>query len=306
MQAILLAAGFGTRLQPYTYLKPKPLFPVVNKPLLHILLDKLIGAGCISVVVNCHHLAEQVTGAVEGYNQVRIQYEPEILGTGGSLRRALNTCSQEPLLVMNGDIYHDIDLAAVHAHHQESGNGVTMVMHDCPRFNTVGVNGDRVETFKPGLAQKRLAFTGIHVVEPWVLEKIPEDIFYHIIDLYEQLAGEDQVGMLCVEGGQWHDIGTPADYLALHAEILGGANNAKRWHIANSADVAEDVILEDWGTIGEGAVIGSKVHLCRTVVWDKACIPSGARYCNAIVTGNEAYDSKHCDVVVMSNVSVKQ
>ena len=58
MQAMILAAGLGTRLQPYTLFRPKPLFPVLNRPLLHRLLDSLLAAGCKKIVVNCHHLGE--------------------------------------------------------------------------------------------------------------------------------------------------------------------------------------------------------------------------------------------------------
>ena len=78
MQAILLAAGFGTRLKPYTTLRPKPLFPVQNKPLLHILLQKLRQAGCTRIIVNAHHLATQVAAALEGWEEAILQYEPEI------------------------------------------------------------------------------------------------------------------------------------------------------------------------------------------------------------------------------------
>ncbi|MCI5129172.1 MAG: nucleotidyltransferase family protein, partial [Candidatus Electrothrix sp. AUS3] len=110
MQAMLLAAGFGTRLRPYTLVRPKPLFPVCNIPLLHILLDKLVDAGCDRIVVNCHYLADQIKEAVERRPEVILQYEKEVLGTGGGLRKALEHFQDQPdtpVLVMNGDIFHD-------------------------------------------------------------------------------------------------------------------------------------------------------------------------------------------------------
>ena len=88
MQAILLAAGYGTRLRPYTDLRAKPLFPVANRPLLDRLLDQLHAAFAEPVLVNCHHLADQIEAALGDRPEVLVQREAEILGTGGSLRLA--------------------------------------------------------------------------------------------------------------------------------------------------------------------------------------------------------------------------
>ncbi len=195
MQAVLLAAGLGTRLRPHTLIRPKPLFPVLNQPLLHRLLDMLSTVGCTRIVVNCHHLAEQIDSSLESYPDILVQFEPKILGTGGSLALALQSLDDEPILVMNGDIVHSIDVAALYKKHCESGDGVTLAMHDYPRFNTVAVQGDRVTSFRPGSDMPQLAFTGIHVVEPEVIKRIPLDTFFHIIDLYDELAAEDRVGL---------------------------------------------------------------------------------------------------------------
>ncbi len=294
MQAIILAAGFGTRLRPYTLIRPKPLFPILNRPLLHRLLDMLAAVGCRRIIVNCHHLATQVRDALGLYPEVICQYEPKILGTGGSLRLALNHLDDEPLLVMNGDIVHSIDLAAFYTHHCCSGNMVTMAVHDCPRFNTVSVAHDRVLSFQPVTGAQRLAFTGIHVVEPQVLAKIPEHSFFHIIDLYQELAGRGRVGILRVDGTLWRDIGTPEDYLQLHGDLLSGTGDKEivgagtmqgNWLLAENAQVAGGVELNDWGCLGHGVQVGEGARLARCVVWDGAVIAPGSRIEDAIVTG---------------------
>ncbi|NOQ46579.1 MAG: NTP transferase domain-containing protein [Desulfobulbaceae bacterium] len=293
MQAMILAAGFGTRLRPYTLIKPKPLFPVLNRPLLHILLDMLERAGCLRVVVNAHHLVDQIDTALAEYPEVILQHEPEILGTGGSLRLALAHFIEEPLLVMNGDIFHNIDLARVYQNHRESGNLVTMAMHDHSRFNSVVVEGDYVRTFKPRDRESLLAFTGIHVLQPEVIRMIPETGFFHIIDLYEQLAGlGEQVGIVRVDGSYWRDIGTPEDYLHLHEELLTGIVPSNLpvvlpqtpWCIADGVEMAENVTQDDWGCIGSNATIGNNTHLARSVIWDGVNIPVGSRIADAIVT----------------------
>ncbi len=292
MQAIILAAGFGTRLRPYTLLRPKPLFPILNQPLLKRLLDMLTAVGCRRIIVNCHHLAVQIRNVLASYPQVICQYEPEILGTGGSLRLALNHLDDEPLLVMNGDIIHSIDPVALYEYHRCSTNMVTMAVHDYPRFNTVAVAGDRVLSFQPVTGAQQVAFTGIHVVQPQVLAKIPEHSFFHIIDFYQRLAGAGRVGILRVDDAFWRDIGTPDDYLQLHGELLSGtvamelAEIGKRqgnWLVADDVRLAAGVELRDWGCLGKGVRVGRGTILSRCVVWDGADIGADRCLADAIV-----------------------
>jgi mannose-1-phosphate guanylyltransferase len=285
MQAILLAAGYGTRLRPYSTLRPKPLFPVVNEPLLYRLLEQLQVCNCWPVLVNCHHLAPQIETRLATRPEVLVQFEPEILGTGGALRLALNRMDNDPVLVMNGDLYHTINLEWVYHQHLLSKNDVTLALHDHPRFNNVKVQGDRVIGFG-GEGGEHLAFTGIHVVDLEMIERIPVAGFHHIIDLYRELAAEGRVGYCRVDGALWRDIGTPDDYLQLHRELLAETSG---WVVDPTARIGSGVELEGWGCIGPGAVIGDGVHLCRSVVWDGAAVASGT-FIDAIVTGNPEID----------------
>ncbi len=292
MQAMILAAGFGTRLRPYTLCRPKPLFPILNVPLLHILLDKLAGCGCTRIVVNGHHLADQIREFLAGNEGVAFQHEPEILGTGGSLRRALPLFADEPVLVMNGDIYHEIDLPRLLSCHADSDYPVTMAMHDYQRFNSVIVRGEQVVGFaadQQGNGEELLAFTGLHVLNREVLEQIPGKGFFHIIDLYAQLARTGQLGCIRVDNSFWRDIGTAADYLDLHRQLLVGKQSLSSrspsgsWCISREAVVADNVRLEDWGSIGAGVRIGDDCHLTRCVVWDKVSIGAGQELTDTIV-----------------------
>lgn len=296
MQAMLLAAGLGTRLRPYTLVRPKPLFPVLNRPLLSLLLDMLRDAGCSRAVVNGHHLGDQIWEAVKGREETLVyQHEPEILGTGGGLREALANFDEEPILVMNGDIFHNIDLESLHAFHVRSGNRVTLALHDFPRFNMVGVWDGAVSTFRGKDVEKDqeiLAFTGIHIVEPSIIEMIPPGCFFHIIDLYEDLVRKgERIGYLRVDGALWEDIGTPADYLELHGRLLSGENKqilpmmsvpSSPWLIGKGARVSSDVEFSGWGCVGN-ARVGSGVRLRNCVVWDNAVIEDDAQLENAIV-----------------------
>lgn len=284
MQAMLLAAGFGTRLRPYTLLRPKPLFPVLTLPLLHLLLNKLGEADCRQVVVNSHHLAEQIQAAVAHRPEVILQYEPKILGTGGSLRKALELFTDEPVLVMNGDIYHHIDLRRLLELHAASTSAVTMAMHDHDRFNTVQVQGGRVCGFAAGAASAEnnlLAFTGIHVLNREVIEQIPAGCFFHIIDLYEQLAQAGKIACVRVDGCFWQDIGTPTDYLDLHRRLL--SKKTPSWVISEQAEIGRDVEFKDWGAVGPGAVIGDGAQLSRCVVWENAIVAPNQQLSDMII-----------------------
>ena len=291
MQAMLLAAGLGTRLRPYSLVRPKPLFPVLNRPLLFYLLDMLGGAGSELTVVNGHHLWQQIGDSLDRYPAARFQFEPEILGTGGSLREALPQFSDDPVLVMNGDIYHKVDLKGLYNYHRKSGNLVTMALHDYHRFNTVTVHDGQVLSFSSGENEPkgtRLAFTGIHVVEPTVIARIPANRFFHIIDLYEELAAKNGgIGYQRVDGSYWRDIGTPEDYLALHGDLLGGEavgyGEESSWLVSEDALVDATVSLEGWGCIGR-AEIGPRVRLKDCVVWDDAVVPADTSVENAIIT----------------------
>ncbi len=287
MQAMILAAGFGTRLRPYTLIRPKPLFPICNTPLLHLLLDKLRFAGCERIVVNCHYLPDQIAAAVADRPEVILQHEQDVLGTGGGLRKAMRHFADGPVLVMNGDVYHDIDLHGLLEAHRASGLPVTLALHDYPRFNVVQVQNHLVCSFeKTTSAKPLLAFTGIHVLNREVLELITTEGFFHIINLYERLAQAGQIGFIRTDDCFWQDIGTPKDYLDLHCHLLKKKSTA--WLISDTAKIERNVKLRDWGVVGPGAVISSDVELSRCVVWENSTIAPDQHLIDRVIcTGHE-------------------
>ena len=293
MNAMILAAGLGTRLRPYSLLRPKPLFPVLDRPLLSRTIDTLRRAHFDTLVVNAHHLREQIVSLLQTEKDVVVQQEDEILGTGGGLRKAWGHFSGEPLLVINGDIYHTIDLGRVYEQHCSSGAAVTMVLHDCPRFNKVSVAADgRILDFGGEAGPesfRRLAFTGIHVLDPAVLQLIPADTFYDILDCYRTVIRQGgEVRALEVRDHYWTDMGTPEDYLALHAYLLQGGGcpgepASPTLFVSESAELGRGVNLSDWVSIGAKARIGAGASLSRVVVWDGAEVTPGEHLHDAIV-----------------------
>ena len=300
MKAMILAAGLGTRLLPHTRQRPKPLFPVLNRPLLHLTAKRLRKAGFEEIIVNAHHLRQQIKRSLAEDGGIIVQEEEEILGTGGGLHLALPHFGREPVLVVNGDIYHNIDYGEVWRFHQRSGADVTLVLHDCPRFNSIrvdealritGFTGSSA-AFQPG--ERILAFTGIHVTNPRVLASITPGVNSSIIAGYEKLLREGgTVQAFLATGHYWTDMGTTADYLGLHEGLLAGRVPAYeelalpvagRFAGLDHAVVAEDVTLLDWVCLGREARVGAGAILQRVVVWDGVRIPAGAVIRDAIVS----------------------
>ena len=305
MKAMILAAGLGTRLRPYSEYRPKPLFPVLGKPLLLHLLAQLRRQGFQETVVNSHFLNEQFRKILSGERGVSLQVEEDVLGTGGGLRQARSLLGREPFLLVNGDILHSLDLAAIYNHHLASAAPVSMVVHDRPRFNNlrVAANG-RITALRvgeqditPESGDRLLAFAGIHVIDPTVLADIPTSGsgFYDVIDLYQKMIGAGaMINAIEVSGHFWTDIGTPRDYLDLHRALLtdpalppalGWASSVKPVAVTAGAVLGRKVEFSDWAFVGAGARIGTGAKISRSVIWDGAVVGKGAVIEDEIVVG---------------------
>ena len=299
MKAMVLAAGLGTRLRPYSLKRPKPLFPVLDTPLLTHTLTQLRRSGVEGIVVNAHHLREQIRAMLHGQGDVHVQMEDMELGTGGGLRLAQSHFGEAPFLAVNGDIVHDLDLAAAYGNHCASGADVTMVLHDCPRFNNVRVDGGgRIVGFSgtTGGGERLLAFTGVQVINSAVLSLIPKGVFYNIIDCYaELLKSGGTIQAMVVTGHFWTDMGTPTDYLKLHEDILlkgslpgfSSDRGDTPFYLGKDAVIGAEVSLQDWVAIGHGASIGAGASLTRVVVWDGAVVAPGSIVTDSIIIGGD-------------------
>lgn len=292
MQAMILAAGFGTRLLPHTLVCPKPLFPILNQPLLLLTIKRLQNLGFDRIVVNCHHLREKIVAALAGMAGVIVQEEEVILGTGGGLRRALGHLRNEPLLVTNGDIYHSIDLLDFYRRHRESGDPVSLAMHHHPRFNRVMVKDGKVASFDNRVEFTQLAFTGLHLIDPAILEDIDDRVFSSILELYRRLLHRGTViNCYRADGCFWTDMGTVEDYLALHQGLLAGAIPCwpelgpvrRPYCIDQRAKLPAQLELRDWVAIG-AANIENNSHLERVVIWDDVAVPGGSTLVDEVVS----------------------
>ncbi len=223
MRALILAAGYGTRLEPFTSNLPKPLFPIAGHPLLDSIIRALQAAGCHSIIINTHHLHERIDQflAEQKYTiPIQTRYEPQILGTGGAIKNVADFWDNQPFLVINSDIVTDIDLRAIYDFHLKHTHPATLVMHDCPRFNTVSISksgfiigfDDQRRVQKSTTAIQR-AFTGIQVLDPEILNFIPPNGYFSSIVVYEKMIKSGRrIKAFISKNHYWTDIGTPDSY----------------------------------------------------------------------------------------------
>jgi aminoglycoside/choline kinase family phosphotransferase/dTDP-glucose pyrophosphorylase len=223
MKALILAAGFGTRLAPYTQRLPKALFPVAGVPVLGGMIANLKQAGCTAIAVNAHHLAGQIRTYLEENDfglPVTLSHETEILGTGGAVRQLTGYWDDDPFIVVNADIITDIDLSEVYRRHCADAARVTLVMHDREPFNQVWVDErDRVVGFKrfsdTGAHRRHrlMAFTGIHIMDAGVIQWIPTEGFCDIIAVYQYMLDSGiPIHASVAEQHYWQDMGNPERY----------------------------------------------------------------------------------------------
>lgn len=223
MKALILAAGFGTRLAPHTQTIPKALFPVAGIPVLNRMIENLKRAGCTGVAVNAHHLAHRIQSYLAENDfglPVTLSHEPEILGTGGAIRHLAHYWDNDPFMVVNADIVTDIDLAEVYRRHRMHGAQVTLVMHDRDPFNQVWVDGrNQIAGFERFCdpanhgRHRKMAFTGIHVMNAGIIRRIPDQGFSDIILVYRQMLDAGfPIHAHIVRDQYWQDMGSPARY----------------------------------------------------------------------------------------------
>jgi len=227
MKAMILAAGLGVRLRPLTDATPKPLLPIAGRPLLVWNLLLLKRHGITDVIVNLHHLGDQIVQAVGDGSRLGLRvvysHEPALQGTGGGIRQAAPFLTDGPFLVLNGDTLSQCDLTGLIAAHRAGKALATLALREDPEaaaWGPVAVDADlRILQINgaPPLAPHAeplpspCMFAGIHVMEPAILSAIPPGPG-SLIAVYHALLGKGQLFRGWRMNGYWSDIGTRERY----------------------------------------------------------------------------------------------
>ena len=313
MKAMILAAGFGTRLFPLTIDRTKPAIPFLGRPLVGYVAEYVARFGFKDVVVNLHHQPDSVIRALGDGSKfgVHIDYtreEPEILGTAGALDNARHLLEGEPFLIVNGKIITDIDIGSLAAAHRASGALATLVLKPNvkrEKFTVVETSDGFVTGFGPHaqpLTEEEirdatsdltppLMFTGIHILEPRVFEYIPRGTFSDIVtDIYRPALAKGEKIAAHVADGKWYELSTIPRYLDISLAMMDGADIFTGVNCNISADsIVRDSVFWDDVTVQAGA------SLYRTIVADGVVIREGEQFENAAIVSAEMV--RHCEEI---------
>jgi len=287
---MVLAAGYGLRMRPLTRLVAKPALPVLNRPLLHWTLDRLAGAGVREVVVNTHHLPETVEAAARkarglGLKVKTVREEPRILGTGGGPRAVRDWLGPDPVLLVNGDVLFAMDLRKLVARHRGLCARATLALRPNPGGYSAVVSEPRSGRIlsiagKPRPAEGTVSmFASVHVLDPALLERLPEGPSDSVLDLYIPMLGRGEPVHGRRLGGAWYDLGRPSLYRDAQLRLLSAGRSLVEGtaRVSSSAAVMRAVVGAR-SRIGPGAVVES------SVLWERARVEAGARASWSILT----------------------
>jgi NDP-sugar pyrophosphorylase family protein len=315
MKAMILAAGYGTRLLPVTYTIPKPIVPLCGRPLMGWAVESLLRAGIRDFVVNLHHLPEPIERylldryAAEA--RFEFSYEQEILGTGGGVRKVRSLLEgDDEFFLVNGDTIQFPPYDALRSLRRDRDALATLTLRHPPqgdRFTPVWFDNDLVTGFGKGTGQE-LMFSGAHLISRRIFEYLPDKDFSGLVDeVYQPViaSGQERVAGV-VDDGPWYDIGTPLRYMTASRSLLD-LTLTGRLALAQGMHVAGDSLAHDSATVsgrmtrsivGMRSIIEGTLH--DSAVWDDCRIGRKVVLESCIVAHGVAI----ADAVALRNVLI--
>jgi mannose-1-phosphate guanylyltransferase len=311
MKAILLAGGKGTRLRPLTIHTPKPIVPIFERPFLHYQLDLLKRVPEIDeVIISLNYQPRRIEEIFGDGSDIglALKYvvEPVPLGTAGAVRYAGESL-RESVVVFNGDVLTQVDLAAVIALHRERKARATIVLTPVENPSAYGLvetdDGGNVRRFlekpKPDEITCDTINAGIYVLEPDTFDRIPKDTAWSIErSFFPSLIERGETFIGYVYRGYWIDIGTPEKYMQVHRDIMDGrythktlpfgpnGNGATAW-VSPHARIEEGATIDGPCFVDEGTVVKAGAHIGPYSVVGRQChIEEHAVIDHAIVWAN--------------------
>ncbi len=291
MKAILLAGGKGTRLRPLTIHTPKPIVPIFERPFLHYQLDLLkqvpeIDEVILSLNYQPRRIEEIFGDGSEIGMGIRYVVEPAPLGTAGAIRYAGESL-RESVVVFNGDVLTEVDLASVIRLHRERKARATIVLTPVDNPSAYGL----VETDPDGNVRRFLEKpkpdeitcdtinAGIYVLEPDTFDRIPRDMPWSIErSFFPSLIERSETFVAYVYRGYWIDIGTPEKYTQVHRDIMDGRfrtstfnGGASRTWVSPEARVEEGASIEGPAFVDAGAVVKAGARVGPYTVVGRHC-----------------------------------
>jgi mannose-1-phosphate guanylyltransferase/phosphomannomutase len=319
MQAVVLAGGEGSRLRPITSTRPKPLVPIVNRPILWHVLRLLKIHNFSESFITLHYLADQVMSAFADRGdlglEINYSFEDRPLGTAGSVK-ALEANLKGTFIVMSGDVITDFDLSRLVSFHKKRGAAVTIGLarvENPLEYGVVLSDGEgRVNKFleKPNWSEvfSETVNSGIYIIEPDVLKEIePDKPFDFSKELFPKLLKKGEPIYAYALNGYWCDVGIPSQYITAHYDILSGKTGIEIpgrkvqegvWvqgdeDIPRDVEIRAPVLIGPRTTIGKGAKIGPLTCIGSNVTIESDAIVSRSVAFDFAYIGREA-EAKGC------------
>jgi mannose-1-phosphate guanylyltransferase/mannose-1-phosphate guanylyltransferase/phosphomannomutase len=322
MKAMVLAAGLGTRLQPLTFEVPKPMVPVLDRPVMAHIVGLLERQGFDEVVANLHWFPDTIRGYFG--DRIEYRYEEELLGTAGGVRNVRDFFADDLVVVVSGDALTDLDLNALVERHRGAGGIATLTVKKVPDTREYGVvihdQDGRIQGFQekpdPAEALSDLGNCGIYCFSPEIFDYLPERPFADWAqDVFPELLAHDVPFFVHEIEDYWNDVGSLAElrtgtFDALEGRLkleVSGEEVAEGVRVGegSSIDSCEQVDAPAWvgagcdlgaGTrlmgpvvVGDRSRIGANVSLRESIVLPGTEVPEGTILTGAIVG--------HADVV---------
>ncbi len=313
---MILTAGEGTRLSPLTDDWPKPLFPVGDRPVVSYLFELLKYYGIKDVVLNTHHLGEQIEkilGDGSRYS-VRISYsrEEDLLGTGGGIRKASRIWGHEDILVINGDNLMELNLGKLNLFHQASGGTATMVlkpMGSHQNYTPIYLNkGSYVEAIggPPG-SSKGYAFMGTQILSPGFIKRLPAKgpaclIKDGYLKVLHSRKNPEKIGGF-ITTGYWREISTMQSYWEANMDFLKG--KLPLYYYRGREDFTRRGLY-----VGKECRVGPRVNFSSPVYLGKECeIGSGTTLGPHTMVGAGSTVGERCslqNVIIWPNSKIRK
>jgi NDP-sugar pyrophosphorylase family protein len=302
MRAIVLSAGYGTRLWPLTEDRTKPAIPILGKPLVGYVAEYLASYGIDEIVVNLHHRPESVRRALGDGSQfgVKLHYveEPVILGTSGALDNTREFFEHETFVVVNGKIITDIDLGAALETHRSRNALATLVLLPNTRrerFSVVGTEDGRITGFGgmptgDDAEDVPLMFTGIHILEPRIFQYVPRGVFSDsVIHVYPQAMAKGELIAAHIASGKWRELSTLKRYLDISIELL--RESGKSYVTGEDTNISQSSTVTD-SVLWDEVKVGAEARVHRAVLADNVTIYNGEIIENAVVVPRQLVEGK--------------
>ncbi len=303
MQAVILVGGFGTRLRPLTYGTPKQMLPVGNRPMIELVVAHLAKQGITEVILSLGYQPDKFTDAYPDNKiagvPVRYAVEPEPLDTAGAIGFAARELDvKDTFVALNGDVINDLDVGKlVELHKARGGEGTIHLtpVDDPSRYGVVPIDGDnRVEAFiekpDPGTAPSNWINGGTYVLEPSVLDRIPEGERCSIErQVFPEMVASSALYAMEAEG-YWVDAGTPQTYLQIGLDLVNGVR-ASETAVNASAEVDVSASVTN-SVVGADCVIGEGAVIVNSMLHSGVVVEPGATVSGSIIAPNAVIGSK--------------